>query len=155
MRQLDQELHKLASYVGKRSRIEPADVDRLVGNSRAEIIWKIFDAIAAGNVKDALTILHRLFDQGEEPMRILGAFGMQLRRLAQADRLMGQGLPAATALEQAGVSPFGIKSAEQQLRHLGRQRLDRLIRFFLRLDDDHAAFTVPGQGDRAHPEVLE
>ena len=36
-----------------------------------------------------------------------------------------------------------------------RQRLDRLVRFLLRLDDDHAAVAVPGQGDGTHPEVLE
>src|SRR6516164_4130161 len=35
------------------------------------------------------------------------------------------------------------------------QRLHRLVRFLLRLDDDHAAVAVPGQGDRADPEVLE
>src|SRR5262249_61621121 len=35
------------------------------------------------------------------------------------------------------------------------QRLYRLVRFLLRLDDHHAAISVPGQGDGTHPEVLE
>ncbi|MBI3821083.1 MAG: DNA polymerase III subunit delta, partial [Planctomycetes bacterium] len=65
---LDQELLKLSIYVGARSKIEVADVDKLVGNNRAQDIWKIFDAIGAGNVKDALAIVDRLFDQGEEPL---------------------------------------------------------------------------------------
>ncbi len=136
MGQLDQDLLKLATYVGKRSRIELADVDRLVGNSRAESVWKIFDAMAAGNVKDALALLHRLFDQGEEPMRILGAFSMTLRRLAQAHRLTENGVPTATALGQAGVVPFGIRSAEAQMRHLGRARLDRLYDSLLQMQLD-------------------
>ena len=40
----------------------------------------------ASTAQEALTILDRLFDQGEEPLKVLGAFSMQLRRLAQAYR---------------------------------------------------------------------
>jgi DNA polymerase-3 subunit delta len=133
---LDQELKKLAIYVGDRSKIELEDVDRLVGNNRAANTWKIFDEMAAGNLKEGLAILHRLFDQGEEPMRLLGAFTMQLRRLAQAYRLTGRGLPLTRALELAGVPPFGLRGAEAQLRHLGRRRLDRLYDDLLQMHLD-------------------
>ena len=44
---LDQELAKLAVYVGSASKIDVDDVDKLVGNSRAESTWKIFDLIGA------------------------------------------------------------------------------------------------------------
>src|SRR5262249_59899615 len=71
---LDQELVKLSIYVGNKKSIEPADVDTLVGNSRAESTFKIFDAIGEGRAAEALTLLDRLFDQGEGPMRRLGAF---------------------------------------------------------------------------------
>src|SRR5207248_1473827 len=80
---LDQELLKLSIYIGGKPKIEFADVDKLVGNNRAEDIWKMFDAIAAGNVRDALAVVDRLFDQGEEPLRIVGAMSWQLRKLAQ------------------------------------------------------------------------
>jgi DNA polymerase-3 subunit delta len=131
---LDQELTKLAVYVGTAARIDVGDVDQLVGSSRAENTWKIFDAIGAGQPKEALAILERLLDQNEEPLRILGAFSMQLRRLAQAARLNQQGQPLGAALEQAGVPPFGLKGCEQQLRHLGRRRADRLYDWLLEAD---------------------
>jgi DNA polymerase-3 subunit delta len=134
MGQLDQEMAKLAVYVGDRKHIDADDVDKLVGSSRAEKTWTIFDAIAKGSTGEALTILDRLLDQGEEPIRLLGAFSMQLRRLAQAYRLNQQGAPLFAALEQAGVPPFGIKSAEQQLRHLGRRRAERLYDWLLETD---------------------
>jgi DNA polymerase-3 subunit delta len=133
MGQLDQELLKLATYAGKRSRIEPADVDRLVGNSRAENVWKILDAVAAGQIGEALAMLHRLFDQGEAGLMILGALGSQLRKLAVAYRCTTQGMSATAALEQAGVAPFALRGAEQQLRHLGRQRLERLYDSLLQM----------------------
>jgi DNA polymerase III subunit delta len=131
---LDQEISKLALYVGKRKRIDVEDVDTLVGRSRMESTWKIFDAIAAGNTSEALKLLDRLLDQGEDPMRLVGAFSMQLRRLAQASRLAILGQPLALALEQAGVVKFGIQAAEQQLRHLGRERAVQLYDWLLELD---------------------
>jgi DNA polymerase-3 subunit delta len=134
MGQLDQELCKLAIFVGARPAIDLAAVDQLVGRSRAETIWKILDAIGEGNASGALTILDRLLDQGEEPLRILGAFSMQLRRLAQATRLHQSGQPLARALEQAGVPPFGVKSGEVQLKHLGLRRINRVYEWLLEVD---------------------
>jgi DNA polymerase-3 subunit delta len=130
---LDQELAKLAVFVGKRARIETEDVDRLVGQSRMESTFKIFDAIAAGDSRQALAILDQAFDQGEEPYRILGAFGSQLKKLAQANRLTERGVAPSAALSQVGVPPFAVRGSEQQMRHLGRRRLDRLYDWLLQL----------------------
>ncbi len=134
MGQLDQELAKLAIYAGNSPRIDSAAVDQLVGSSRAENTFKIFDAIAAGNAGEALNLLDRLFEQGEDPHRILGAFSLQLRRLAQAGRLAQQGRPVSTALETVGVPPFARQSCEQQLRHLGRRRANQLYSWLLEVD---------------------
>lgn len=147
---LDQELAKLAVYVGTATQIETGDVDKLVGNSRAENMWKIFDAIGAGNSAEALTILDRLFEQGEEPLRILGAFSMQLRRLAQAARLSQQGQPLKTALDRAGVPPFAHRASEQQLRHLGRHRTDRFYEWLLEADQG-----LKGSSQLPHHTLLE
>src|SRR5262249_21340148 len=130
---LDQEMQKLAAYAGDGHRVEAGaggaveagDVDRLVGSSRAENTWRVFDLIGAGQAGEALTFLDRLLEQGEDPLRLLGAFSTQLRRLAQAGRLSAQGASLGEALERAGVPSFPAarKGAEQQMRHLGRRRL--------------------------------
>ncbi len=134
MGQLDQELIKLSIYVGTAARIDTDDVDKLVGSSRTENTWKIFDAIAAGQPEEALAILDRALDQGEEPLRLLGAFSMQLRRLAQLARLNQQGHSLARAMARTGIPPFAQKGCEQQLRHLGRRRAARLYDWLLEVD---------------------
>ena len=131
---LDQELNKLSAAVGGISRIEAADVDQLVGSSRTEDVWKIFDLIGSGRVGGALDMVNRLLDQGEDPLRLLGAFGYQLRRLAQAARLTTQGTSIGQALEQVGVWPSARRGAEQQMRQLGRRRLDSLYDWLLQAD---------------------
>ena len=134
MGQLDQELQKLAIYVGDKAKIDVTDVDQLVGRSRAENTWKIFDALAEGRTAEALRMLDRLFDQGEEPMRVLGAFALQLRRLAQAGRMATQGATLGAALEKVGVPPFGVVAAEKQVRSLGRGRAAKLYDWLLEIN---------------------
>jgi DNA polymerase III subunit delta len=128
---LDQEILKLAIYVGAKPRIDVNDVDRLVGHSRGENIWHIFDAIAEGRNAEALAMLGRLFDQGEEPMRLMGAFGSQMRKLARAARLSAQGKRIGEAMEAVGIAPFALKNTENQLRHLGRRRTEKLYDWLL------------------------
>lgn len=131
---LAQEIAKLAVYVGDAARIGPEDVDRLVGNNRAENTFKIFDLIGKGDAARALALLDRQFGQGEDPLRLLGAFGWQLRRLAQAARLSAGGTPLVSALEQVGFPPFKLRDCEQLMRHLGRRRLERLYDWLIEVD---------------------
>jgi DNA polymerase III subunit delta len=134
MGQLDQELSKLAIFVGSANQIDVSDVDKLVGSGRVDNMWRIFDAIGGGQTGTALTILDRLFGQGEEPLRILGAFSMQLRRLAQVARRSREGQPLVRAMNEAGVPPFAHKGCEQQLRHLGPRRTEQLYDWLLEVD---------------------
>jgi len=131
---LDQELTKLAIYVGSQARIETKDVDQLVAHSRAENIFRIFDCMGVGDTGKALGLMDRLFDQGEDPHRIFGAFSMQLRRLAQAAALCRQGTPVGVALENVDIPPFARQSCEQQMRHLGGRRADKLYSRLLETD---------------------
>jgi DNA polymerase-3 subunit delta len=131
---LDQELTKLAIYVGTAAKIESSDVDKLVGCSREENTWKIFDAVSEGRPKEALAILERLFDQGQDPLAVLGAFTFQLRRLAQVARLTEQGQSLASAMDRLGLPPFAKRGCEHQLRHLGRRRAERLYDWLIEVD---------------------
>jgi DNA polymerase-3 subunit delta len=131
---LDQELLKLATYVGEAGRIEAAEVDRLVGNSREQNTFTIFDLISSGQTGKALAHLDRLFIQGEDPLGMLGAFSWQLRFLARAARLGTQGVPLQAALARVGIPPFNQRRSEQLLRHLGLARATRLYDWLLETD---------------------
>jgi DNA polymerase-3 subunit delta len=128
---LDQELAKLSVYVGDQPTISRRDVDQLVGRSRAAETFKIFDAIGDGRPTEALAILSRLFDQGEEPLAVLGAFSWQMRKLAQAARHHRAGKPLPAAIEAAGFQHWARDRVEKQLRHLGRRRLDCIFDWLL------------------------
>jgi DNA polymerase III subunit delta len=147
---LDQELAKLAVYAGDRPNIQREDVDQLVGRSREAETFKIFDAIGAGTSADALAILDRLLDQGDEPLAILGAFSWQLRRLAQIGRAVASGVSRSTALEAAGVIPWQRAGVETLLQHLGRRRLAKLYDWLVDAD-----FTMKSTGKLPDRLTLE
>jgi DNA polymerase-3 subunit delta len=134
---LDQEIQKLAIYVGDRDRITAENVDRLVGNSRTENTWKILELVGQNRPGDALRLLQRSLEKGEEPMRLVGTLGSQLRKLAQAARRTATlKMPLAASLAQSGIPPFALRSAEQQLRHLTRARALKLYDLLLELNLD-------------------
>jgi DNA polymerase-3 subunit delta len=147
MGQLDQELTKLALYVGDGKRIDADDVDKLVGSSREADVWKILSCAGEGQTREALAVLDQLFDQGQDALRILGAVSAQLRRLAKVARLQQLGKSLSQSMDQVGVQPFAARGVEQQLRHLKRRAL-RLYDWLLQVN-----YGIKG-GSGLPPKVL-
>jgi DNA polymerase-3 subunit delta len=141
---LDQELAKLATYVGNAPQITAKDVDALVAHSRVETAWKMLDAAGEGNAAATLATLEHLLGQGEEPMAILGAVSWQLRKLAQVARLMQTRMPLSQAMAQAALPPFKAKQVEQSLRRLG-SRAFQLYDWLLDADLGMKSSTGPSQ----------
>jgi DNA polymerase-3 subunit delta len=134
MGQLDMELDKLSVYAGASGKIETRDVDTLVGSRQQEQAWDLFKMIAAGQPAEALSFLQKLFDQGKDPMELLGAFSYRMRQVGQVGRLAVQGTTMNDALKRAGVPYPALREVEEQIRRLGRARLDRLYDWMLEAD---------------------
>ncbi|MDW8242892.1 MAG: DNA polymerase III subunit delta [Thermogemmata sp.] len=133
---LDQELGKLAVAVGSAESIQASDVQRYVSRSRAADVFRILEAIGAGQPTEALSILQELFSEGEDPLAILAPLSAQLRKLAAVSRYLRQGKNLKEAMDAAGIPawPKARQNAEQQLRHLGRRRLDKLSEWLAELN---------------------
>ena len=133
---LDQELEKLAVAIGARPEIAAADVEKLVGRSRAANVFRILDAVGEGKAGEAFGVLAELFEEGEDPLGILGPMTAQLRKLAAAGRLIATGMPAGPAMDAAGVPswPAARQSFDRQLRHLGLRRLEQLTEWLIEIN---------------------
>ncbi|OWK44957.1 DNA polymerase III subunit delta [Fimbriiglobus ruber] len=133
---LDQELEKLAVAVGPKPQIEAADVDTFVGRSRAANVFRIVDAIGEGKPAEALGVLSDLFEEGEDPLAVLGPLTAQLRKLATIGRLLGRGESLGPAMDAAKVPtwPQARQSCERQIRHLGRRRLEQIPEWLVEIN---------------------
>lgn len=131
---LDQELSKLAAYVGDRKRIDVEDVRKLVGGWKAETTWTMIDAVRDGRIDVALTCLHKLLYAGEAPQRILGGMNYVFRKFAEATERSRAGQPLRVALKESGVFPRDLDLAEKYLRRIGRPRAEQILELLARTD---------------------
>ncbi|HYK19875.1 MAG TPA: DNA polymerase III subunit delta [Pyrinomonadaceae bacterium] len=88
---LSNELDKLASAAATTGRVTPELVDDLIGRSRELSNFELADHLLAGNRKKALETLHRLLDDGAEPVMLVGLIAGNYHRLALGKYLLARG----------------------------------------------------------------
>ncbi|HEU4931976.1 MAG TPA: DNA polymerase III subunit delta [Pyrinomonadaceae bacterium] len=86
------ELEKLASAAASSGdRITLDLVDELIGRSRELSNFELADQLLAGNRKKALETLHRLLEDGAEPVMLVGLIAGNYHRLALGKHLLTRG----------------------------------------------------------------
>ena len=85
------EVDKLASAAANTGRITPALVDELIGRTRELSNFELGDHLLAGNRKRALETLHRLLEDGAEPVMLVGLIAGNYHRLALGKSLLARG----------------------------------------------------------------
>lgn len=131
---LDQELDKLASYVGEQKAITIEDVQSVVGGWRLETTWAMINAVRDGFMDDALIEMNKLITSGEAPQKLLGGINFVYRKLTAAVRTAGPNKPLNVALKEAGVFPRDVPAAESYLRKLGRPKAERIPQMLMQAD---------------------
>lgn len=85
------ELDKLASSAVKTGRITPEIVDELIGRSRELSNFELGDHLVTRNRKRALETLHRLLEDGAQPVMLIGAIAANYHRLALSREALTRG----------------------------------------------------------------
>jgi DNA polymerase-3 subunit delta len=88
---LSNELDKLVSAAGDTGRITSDLVDELIGRSRELSNFELGDHLLSGNRKKALETLHRLLEDGAEPVMLVGLIAGNYHRLALGKHLLARG----------------------------------------------------------------
>ena len=137
-RQIENELEKIDTFLGKDRAVHVNLVREIVPLSRAGIIFELSNALAVRDLELALTLVRRLLDQGESAIGILLAAIMPtIRNLLLAKDLMERhGLPRPH-------SPFQFISAINRLpaqatEHLPRKKDGSVNAYALGIAAQHA-----------------
>jgi DNA polymerase-3 subunit delta len=102
---LSNELDKLASAAAITGRITLDHVDELIGRSRELSNFELGDHLLAGNRKKALETLHRLLEDGAEPVMLVGLIAGNYHRLALGKHLLARG-GREEVFRNIGLPPF-------------------------------------------------
>jgi DNA polymerase III subunit delta len=137
-RQIENELEKIDTFLGKDRAVQVALIRELVPLSRVGIIFELSNALAMRDLELALTLVRRLLDQGESAIGILlAAIVPTIRNLLLAKDLMERHrLPRVH-------SPFPFISAINRLpakatEHLPRKKDGSINAYALGIAAQHA-----------------
>ena len=127
------ELGKLSAYVEEET-VTRAHIDLLVEPVLEAEVWDLTDAIAAGRYERALQALRTLLQKQEEPVRILGAIGGQLRRILAAKRLMAAGKRQQDLMKLCGLGGYPAQKTMDNARRLSEGFCARAMELCLEAD---------------------
>ncbi len=115
---LEQELEKMALYVGSGGKIDQAVVDLLGVDGGGGNIFAFGDAVCEGRVVSALTILEALQRARTEALLIVAMVARQYRLLSRATAPEFRGVASSSLASALKVPPFVAKKLANQAKRL-------------------------------------
>lgn len=131
---LNSEIRKLTAHAGGKM-ITEEEVEFLVKANLSGNIFNTVDAIGANNKKEALNLLHRHLEQGEDPFYLLSMFIYQFRNLLKvADLKNKYGTNEYTIAKESKLHPFVVKKSLGQIRNFSWEKLKKIYQKLSELD---------------------
>lgn len=135
LRRADNELDKLAAYVGEGGAILEEHVALLTPYVPETNIFDMVDAIGQRNGKTAIQLLHRKLDVDEvDPFQVFGMVVRQFRLLLQAREIVDDGGNSTTISETLQLHPYPAKKLAEQVRGFSLQQLEAIYENLLNTD---------------------
>jgi len=122
---LSREIEKLVNYKNK-GEITAEDIDQLVKSKIDTDIFKTVDALARGNKKTALALLHDHLETGEDPFYLLSMYFYQFRNLVKVKPLAEKNLSPQDIASKLKMHPFVARKSLEQARNFSWKKLKML-----------------------------
>ncbi|MGB7925454.1 MAG: DNA polymerase III subunit delta [Pyrinomonadaceae bacterium] len=151
VRTLSNELDKLATAALPSGLITMKLIDDLTGRSRELSNFELTDHLIARNLKRALQTLHRLLDDGAEPVMLIGLIASNYHRLALAKDLMSR---QASKEEVFRLVSLPYSKREEFLTTARRTDANTLARSLKRIADADLAIKTSRATPRLQLEML-
>lgn len=135
------EIDKLLTYVDHKRPVEAQDVEELTAQGSQVDVFAMVDALANGNSRQAIGLLHRLLEE-QDPLSLFGMITRQFRLLIQARELMdeGRGGQIMTEMHQA---PFVADKLAGQARRFSMAQLEDIYHRLLTVDEAMKTSQMP------------
>ena len=133
--ELASELEKLAIYTNERDTITRDDVVRVAGASRRATVFELADAVGQRKAGDALTLLHRLLDRGDNPVAIVAMLIRHIGILRKARWLRNHELPRSELAGRLKVPPFFVSGYLEQAARFDERNLWHAYEALLNADN--------------------
>lgn len=120
---IDNEVRKLAQYLGDRKHVTLKDVEAIVSRIRVNSVFALAHAIGVNDRSAALMCLAQLLDHGENSVGVLSMISRHVRILTLVKEGLREGLNTSQLASRVGVPNFFLKEYMDQCRGWSEAKL--------------------------------
>lgn len=124
---LTSEVDKMVLYAGKNGKIDVDTVDLLSAKTLEANVFTLIDKVAGDRMDEGFSILHDLFKQNEEPIKLLALLARQFRVIFQVKKELQEGYSQSQISKQLKLHPYAVKVAAAQARSLQSKQLLEML----------------------------
>jgi DNA polymerase-3 subunit delta len=133
--QMANEINKLSNYKNG-SVVRKEDVELLIKPNIENDIFKTIDALASKNKKQALYLLHRHLENGDNSLYLLSMISYQFRNLLIIKELQDKKSPYATIVKKSGLHPFVVQKSYYLCSQFSMPELKKIYLKIFQVDSD-------------------
>ncbi len=131
---LANEIEKLLTFSWGKDKLDLDDVTGVVGLSRQFNTWEFTDAVANKNLKNALTIMSRLLEEGQSPVGLIVNLSQRIFLLTEIRAMLNKGMNHNEVIKSMGLNfYFGKLYVNQAVKFTDRE-LELAVGILLKAD---------------------
>lgn len=131
---LENEIIKISSFVGKDNKVTNEVIDRLSQKKIENDIFKLIDYIGEKNSSNAIRILNDMIQEGESVLGIFAMISRQFKIVMQVRQLQIQGSSVNDIGQKLNVRQFVVNKALKQSRNFSDEMIIDMLNFILEND---------------------
>ena len=131
---LENEIIKISSFVGKDNKVSNEVIDRLSQKKIENDIFKLIDYIGEKNSSSAMKILNDMIQEGESVLGIFAMISRQFKIVMQVKQLQVQGSSVNDIGKKLNLRQFVVNKALKQSRNFSDEIIIDMLNFILEND---------------------
>lgn len=131
--QLSSEIKKLANYK-REERIGIEEIELLVNSKIETDIFKTIEAMAMKNKKQALILLHKHLEKGDNSLYLLSMISFQFRNLLIIKELIQKNIPYNLLAKESKLHPFIVRKIYSQTQKFELEELKKIYQKIFQID---------------------
>lgn len=131
---LENEIFKISSFVGKGNKVSNEIIDRLSQKKIENDIFKLIDSIGEKNSSSAIKILNDMINEGESVLGIFVMISRQFKVVLQVRQLQIEGISVNDICQRLSIKKFIVNKALKQSRNFSDEIIIDMLNFILEND---------------------
>ena len=133
--ELSNEINKLSNYKAG-SVVERGDVELMARPAVENDIFKTIESLALKDKKQALSLVYKHLERGDNPLYLLSMISYQFKNLLIIKELQGVHTPYGEMAKKSGLHPFVVQKTSYMCDRFSMQDLKKIYLRIFQIDSD-------------------